>query len=503
MLGSTHKRGTVGFDAQLTSEWYAWHDARVVELATPFGMLSITDIQWVQPGQSGRWFDLPGEFSFDGTWMHFRVDPGQTVGPAVAALEVIDAPDSAPVSATHSDNTFSARVDRNASLNWLISGHVMVELINREGYVALRKRDSKAPLLSRFIDVPTFPLDEEWIVTGTFTPFDEPQTRHTGSATPGLDREETFPGTVTFELGGKTHTLYASGSAENGLYINFFDYTNGTTTPGWRRLGLGVPNRAGDVIVDFNRAIVYPMAFTPYATCPAPVVENQLPLAVEAGERKPAQTLSQTGVNTPVLLVRTGGEVFYEHSVDYLRELGVDVTFADATGDEIVPPLTGYSALVVVGYDTPESGGVSDEVIELVSDATGASVPVVAIGNVATALAKDLRGDSDDWRSSLESTDFSVATVDNEHNVSAGPVYDVAVNDVVARDRLFAQIVRYDEGGTSYIPLREMEHELRQEPGEAADSASTASASENIQWSTRTTWQDLIERFARLVHSQI
>jgi uncharacterized protein (DUF1684 family) len=38
-------------------------------------------------------------------------------------------------------------------------------------------------------------------------------------------------------------------------------------------------------VLDFNRAINPPCAFTPFATCPLPPKENQLPIAVTAGEK--------------------------------------------------------------------------------------------------------------------------------------------------------------------------------------------------------------------------
>jgi uncharacterized protein (DUF1684 family) len=40
------------------------------------------------------------------------------------------------------------------------------------------------------------------------------------------------------------------------------------------------------VILDFNRSINPPCAFTPYATCPLPPPQNRLTLAVTAGEKK-------------------------------------------------------------------------------------------------------------------------------------------------------------------------------------------------------------------------
>ena len=42
--------------------------------------------------------------------------------------------------------------------------------------------------------------------------------------------------------------------------------------------------QGGMAIVDFNRAYNPPCAFSPYATCPLPLKQNQLPVAIEAGE---------------------------------------------------------------------------------------------------------------------------------------------------------------------------------------------------------------------------
>jgi uncharacterized protein (DUF1684 family) len=38
-------------------------------------------------------------------------------------------------------------------------------------------------------------------------------------------------------------------------------------------------------VLDFNRAINPPCAFTPYATCPLPPRQNMLTVAVRAGEK--------------------------------------------------------------------------------------------------------------------------------------------------------------------------------------------------------------------------
>ncbi|MGD0934270.1 MAG: DUF1684 domain-containing protein, partial [Streptosporangiaceae bacterium] len=47
------------------------------------------------------------------------------------------------------------------------------------------------------------------------------------------------------------------------------------------------PAADGTVVLDFNRAVNLPCAYTDLATCPLPPAENQLPVAIEAGEKIP------------------------------------------------------------------------------------------------------------------------------------------------------------------------------------------------------------------------
>ena len=49
------------------------------------------------------------------------------------------------------------------------------------------------------------------------------------------------------------------------------------------------PDRDGRVILDFNRAVNLPCAYTDLATCPLPPAENRLPVAIEAGEQIPSE----------------------------------------------------------------------------------------------------------------------------------------------------------------------------------------------------------------------
>ena len=76
---------------------------------------------------------------------------------------------------------------------------------------------------------------------------------------------------------------------EEDYFVIFRDRTAGDSTyPAGRFLYVAKPDANGRVVVDFNRAYTPPCAFTPFATCPLPPRQNWLPLAVRAGEQKPA-----------------------------------------------------------------------------------------------------------------------------------------------------------------------------------------------------------------------
>jgi uncharacterized protein (DUF1684 family) len=78
--------------------------------------------------------------------------------------------------------------------------------------------------------------------------------------------------------------LEAPGETE--LFLIFSDGTSGEETYGAGRFLYTDLPKDGRTVVDFNKAYNPPCAFTPYATCPLPPKQNELPVAVRAGEKK-------------------------------------------------------------------------------------------------------------------------------------------------------------------------------------------------------------------------
>lgn len=83
-----------------------------------------------------------------------------------------------------------------------------------------------------------------------------------------------------------TFSLAVSVARAKELFFVFSDATSGKGSyPGGRFLYTALPDKDGNVTLDFNRAYSPPCAFTDFATCPLPPPQNRLKVAIAAGER--------------------------------------------------------------------------------------------------------------------------------------------------------------------------------------------------------------------------
>ena len=67
-----------------------------------------------------------------------------------------------------------------------------------------------------------------------------------------------------------------------------------TTYAANRSVSVAAPDADGVTVIDFNRAVNLPCAYTDFATCPLPPAENRLPVAIEAGEKTPLSRVHAT-----------------------------------------------------------------------------------------------------------------------------------------------------------------------------------------------------------------
>lgn len=261
--------------------WQRFRANRNKALATPHGWLTLTSFQWLEESPSAVEL-APGLWSSDAT--------GST-----AFLTAVPADGLTLVETGETvDGTVSAVLADEESLMWVQFGgpdgdQVVVELAMRGGRYAIRTRDAASQVFTEFDGVPTFPYNPDWEVTGRFEPYPAPVDVPIGTANPLVDGVHRSVGEVVFRLPGSSHEFRLQAEEEKlgALTVTFHDETNADTTDEWRKLSLPRPRPDGSVVLDFNRAINYPSAFTPYGTCPMPVKNNSLDIRVEAGEKEP------------------------------------------------------------------------------------------------------------------------------------------------------------------------------------------------------------------------
>ena len=264
---------TVTDDRQnLAADWQRWHDEREETLREPHGWLALTALEWLDETPRAL-ADLPG------TW---RATGDGTVEIAAAAADGVE------VDGERVDGTRAVHPVDGAPGVLVTVGERVVELARRTDSYALRVRDPEAATRTAFRGVPHFPVDARWVVPGLFEPYETPQRITVGAVVDGLAHFPTAVGTVTFDLDGREHRLVALAGKGGGLTLHFHDATNATSTYGGGRiLRTADPDGDGALVVDLNRTVNLPCAFTAFATCPLPPADNVLDVAVEAGEKRP------------------------------------------------------------------------------------------------------------------------------------------------------------------------------------------------------------------------
>lgn len=270
-------------DAQL-ERWQRFRAGRNAALAAEHGWLTLTSFQWLESAPAAVEL-VPGLWSTDGT-------TATLTAAAADGLTLVESGE--PV-----DGTISATLQDEESLMWVQFGgadgtQVVVELAMRADKYAVRTRDDSSPVLTEFDGVPTYGFDPAWVVAGRFEAYPEPVDVPIGTANPLVDGVHRSVGEIVFRVPGLPHEvrLHAEEEKLGALNVTFHDETNGNTTDEWRKVFVPRPRPDGSVVLDFNRAINYPSAFTPYGTCPMPVAGNSIDVAVEAGEKLPAGRVS-------------------------------------------------------------------------------------------------------------------------------------------------------------------------------------------------------------------
>lgn len=260
------------------SDWEAWHAEREAELGDPKGWLSVF----------ARIFVTPEPQTIEGVPGAWRLEDGIVV--ELAEGEHLEF-DGVRIEGTHAFGPFVER-----ETHYLTYEDIIVEVSKWGETYLVRPRRPGADAVRDFRGIPTFEPDPSWVIEAKFIPFPWGRQYHL-DAEGGVTETYESPGEVEFERDGETYRLtvfYGQYSTTpGGIWLLFRDATSGKETYGASRSLRTAPIREdGTVILDFNRAMNMPCAFTDFTVCALPPAQNTLSLAITAGEKTPYERLA-------------------------------------------------------------------------------------------------------------------------------------------------------------------------------------------------------------------
>ncbi len=261
-----------------------WRASRLASLTSATGWLTPVALYWLKDGKtsfgraSDRAFSVDdaalapdeGEFVLAGGHVQYMAHASRAMtylGKPVTKLDLAS--------------------DANENPTELVAGSLHFVLIERAGHLGIRVRDSVSPNRVQFKGLQYFPVRSDWHIQAHFEPY-VPERHISIINILGMTEDMTSPGAIVFERDGQTWRLDAilEAPGDRELFVMFSDATSGKQTYGAGRfMYVGLP-AADRIEVDFNEAFNPPCAFTDFATCPLPPRQNQLALAVDAGELK-------------------------------------------------------------------------------------------------------------------------------------------------------------------------------------------------------------------------
>ena len=279
-MGCSGLPPVIADEAAYVEEIEAWQQQRLERLKSKDGWLSLAGLYWLEEGANSFGSDPSNDIVFpekvevfcgsvvlDSGSVSLRVADGVAISLNDSLVKDVELMDD------HSGNT-----------TYLQQGDLAWYIIKRGERYGIRLRDHKHPRIDELDHIPSYPIQTGYVVEAILEPFEEPRTMTVATPLEGFTESYECPGILKFRIRGEELNLHPFISGE-GYFLVFADETTGLETYGAGRFMYAVPDSAGRIILDFNKAYNPPCAFSPFATCPMPPRENFMPAAIEAGEK--------------------------------------------------------------------------------------------------------------------------------------------------------------------------------------------------------------------------
>ncbi len=256
-----------------------WHQKRVTSLLSPTGWFNLEGLFWLKPGLNTFGSDAANDIvyanpSFPKQTGSFEWENGKVNWISATGIKVA-------VNDTVTDR--SVIFEEGTKVAILSLGDFRWNIIKRDDKIGVRFRNLQAAAVKNFKGIKRYPVKEQWQITAHLEAVPKASILITNVL--GQTKPEDSPGKLVFTVNGQTYQLDPIVEG-NQLFILFGDATSGHDTyPSGRFLYAKLPDANGNTVLDFNKAINPPCAFSIFATCPLPPKQNILPIAITAGEK--------------------------------------------------------------------------------------------------------------------------------------------------------------------------------------------------------------------------
>ena len=270
-----------GQTAAYRAEVEAFRARREAEIGGPTGWAALSGLHWLTPGTH-----TVGRAASNAVVLTAPSAPDRlgvlTVRPDGVTLQV--APGVSATTGGRAATTIELRPDAPAAPP-VVVGSMTVAVITRGGRLALRVWDRQSPGRLAFSGLRWMPIDPKWRIEAAYVPHaPAPRLRILNVLNDTVNMLN--PGAVEFTIAGQAVRLEAllESDGDTQLFFMFRDATSGHETYGAGRYLYADAPVGGRVVLDFNRAMNPPCAFTTFATCPLPPAANRLAVRIAAGE---------------------------------------------------------------------------------------------------------------------------------------------------------------------------------------------------------------------------
>jgi len=295
MLSQTFVAGTTAMTMTTDDAWtrdlLAWRADRATSLQAPEGWLSLIALGWLKEGDNSFG---PAEDN--------RI---QITGKAPAHIAIVRLEKGAlrllpPAEGFPKDLLLDGQPAKEQALfaddadkpSKLRIGTLTIIVIRRDDQFGLRVKDLQAPTRIGFHGLRWYEPSVNYRVHARWIPYNPPKMLDIPTVL-GTTTQMPAPGSAEFTLDGQVLRLepVLEDPKSTDLFFIVRDATSKTTTYGAGRfLYTELPDhgvdRPGELWLDFNKLENPPCAFTPYATCPLPPVQNRLSVPIPAGEQR-------------------------------------------------------------------------------------------------------------------------------------------------------------------------------------------------------------------------